>query len=33
MHKAGKSLNEIHHTVLNKYADYGEPTPTPEPKK
>lgn len=32
MYDGGKDLKEIHHTIKEKYKDYGEPTPTPEPK-
>lgn len=32
MNQNGKSLKEINKYILEKYEDFGEPTPTPTPK-
>ncbi|NHM32216.1 hypothetical protein G8761_16735 [Bacillus sp. C11] len=32
MKQDGKSLKEINHLIKEKYKDFGEPTPTPDPK-
>jgi hypothetical protein len=32
MHQDGKSLKDINQLIRTKYQDFGEPTPTPEPK-
>jgi hypothetical protein len=32
MHQDGKELKDIHRLIKEKYKDFGEPTPTPEPK-
>jgi hypothetical protein len=32
MHNDGKELKEINSTIKEKYAEYGEPTPTPIPE-
>lgn len=32
MHQSGKSPKEIYSLIKEKYSQYGEPTPTPEPK-
>lgn len=32
MHVDGKSTKKIYDLITKKYEDYGEPTPTPEPK-
>ncbi|AZU63294.1 hypothetical protein CHR53_19630 [Neobacillus mesonae] len=32
MHVDGKSPKKIYEYITKKYEDFGEPTPTPEPK-
>jgi len=32
MHLGGKNPTKIYDLISKKYADFGEPTPTPEPK-
>jgi hypothetical protein len=32
MHLDGKKPKEIYQLIVEKYKDFGEPTPTPEPK-
>jgi rRNA processing protein Krr1/Pno1 len=32
MNLSGKSPSKIYDLITKKYQDYGEPTPTPEPK-
>lgn len=32
MHQDGQSIKKINELITEKYADYGEPTPTPKPE-